>query len=145
MVWHTRQESRHERPHRRRPGTDRFELSFSKGQIIIEEDSKIKITWLSVDEEEFARTVKGSFPEVPYEVEEISYPKLPNIVLQERLLNNFIQSILGNEEIICPLSEGIKSVRMLNATYMSAWMEKVVPLNFDSNEYEKAYKEKISY
>ena len=126
------------------PGTNRFELSFSGGQIVIEDDSRVKITWLSVDEEEFARTAKGAFPEVPYEVEEISHLKLPNIVLQERLLNNFIQSILGNEEIICPLSEGIKSVRMLNATYMSAWKEKMVPLNFDADEYEEAYKEKIS-
>lgn len=127
------------------PGTNRFELSFSGGQIVIEDDSRVKITWLSVDEEEFARTVKGAFPEVPYEVEEISYPKQPNIVLQERLINNFIQSILGNEEIICPLSEGIKSVRMLNATYMSAWKEKMVPLNFDADDYEEAYEEKISH
>jgi len=127
------------------PGTNRFELSFSGGQIVIEDDSRVKITWLSVDEEEFARTAEGAFPEVPYEVEEISYPKLPNIVLQERLLNNFIQSILGNEEIICPLSEGIKSVRMLNATYMSAWKEKMVPLDFDVDEYEEAYEEKITH
>ncbi len=127
------------------PGTNRFELSFSGGQIVIEDDSKVRITRLSVDEEEFAKTVKGAFPEVPNDVEEISFPKLPNIVLQERLLNNFIQSILGNEEIICPLSEGIKSVRMLNATYMSAWKEKMVPLNFDADEYEEAYEEKISH
>ena len=127
------------------PGTNRFELSFSGGQIVIEDDSKVRITRLSVDEEEFAKTVKGAFPEVPFDVEEITFPKLPNIVLQKRLLNNFIQSILGNEEIICPLSEGIKSVRMLNATYMSAWKEKMVPLNFDADEYEEAYEEKISH
>jgi len=31
------------------PGTNRFELSFSGGQIVIEGDSRVKITWLSTD------------------------------------------------------------------------------------------------
>ncbi|MFH5835155.1 Gfo/Idh/MocA family protein [Proteiniclasticum sp. C24MP] len=126
------------------PGTNRFELSFSGGQIVIENDSAVKITKLAMDEEEFARTVKGAFPEVPHEVEVLTFPKLPNKVLQNRLLNNFIQTILEKEEMLCPLTEGIKSVRMLNATYMSAWKEKKIPLNFDAEEYDRAYEKKIS-
>jgi len=125
------------------PGTDRFELSFSKGQIVIENDSLVKITTLSIEEEEFARTTKASFPEVPSSVEAISFEKLPNKVLQARLINNFIQSVLGREDIICPLSEGIKSVRMINATYMSAWNEKPISIAFDPEEYEKALVDKI--
>lgn len=125
------------------PGTNRFELSFSGGQIVIENDSEVKITKLSVDEEDFARTVKGAFPEVPHEVERVDFPKLPNKELQRRLLNNFIQTILGKEEILCPLKEGVKSVRMLNATYLSAWQEKKVPVNFSAKVYDEAYEKKI--
>ncbi|NCC80608.1 MAG: hypothetical protein EOM07_13500, partial [Clostridia bacterium] len=125
------------------PGTNRFELSFSAGQIVIENDSEVKITKLSVDEEDFARTVKGAFPEVPHEVERVDFPKLPNKELQKRLLNNFIQTILGKEEILCPLKEGVKSVRMLNATYLSAWQEKKVPVNFSAKVYDEAYEKKI--
>ena len=44
------------------PGTNRFELSFSKGQIAIENDSEVKITRLAMDEEDLARSVKGAFP-----------------------------------------------------------------------------------
>jgi len=126
------------------PGTDRFELSFSKGQIVIENDSLVKITTLSMEEEEFARTTKASFPEVPSAVEALSFEKLPNKILQARLINNFVQSVLGREEIICPLNEGIKSVRMINATYMSAWKEKPVSIDFNPEEYEKALDDKIA-
>ena len=125
------------------PGTDRFELSFSKGQIVIENDSLVKITTLSMDEEEFAKTTKASFPEVPSSVEALSFEKLPNKILQARLINNFVQSVLGREDIICPLSEGMKSVRMINATYMSAWNEKPISIDFDPEEYEKALVDKI--
>ena len=47
------------------PGTNRFELSFSKGQIVVEGDSLVKITTLAMEEEEFAKTTKESFPQVP--------------------------------------------------------------------------------
>ncbi len=125
------------------PGTNRFELSFSKGQIVIENDSRVKVTRLNMDEEDFAKETKENFPEVPYKVIEKTFEKQPNKILQARLINNFVQSVLGNEEIICPLSEGIKSVRMINAAYMSAWSEKTISLDFDSEEYEKAFDEKI--
>lgn len=125
------------------PGTNRFELSFSKGQIVIENDSKVKITKLAEDEEDFAKETEENFPEVPYKVEEKTFEKQPNRILQARLINNFVQSVLGKEEIICPLSEGIKSVRMINGTYMSAWTEKTVSLDFDPEDYELALNEKI--
>lgn len=125
------------------PGTNRFELSFSKGQIVIENDSSVKITRLDMDEETFAKETKENFPEVPYEVEEKTFQRLPNKILQARLINNFVQSVLGREEIICPLGEGIKSVRMINGTYMSAWLEKTVPFDFDPLDYEKAFNDKI--
>lgn len=125
------------------PGTNRFELSFSKGQIVIENDSKVKITKLAEDEEDFAKETEENFPEVPYRVEEKTFEKQPNRILQARLINNFVQSVLGKEEIICPLSEGIKSVRMINGTYMSAWTEKTVSLDFDPEDYELALNEKI--
>ena len=125
------------------PGTNRFELSFSKGQIVIENDSLVKITTLSMEEEDFAKTTRESFPQVPSAVEAHNFERLPNKILQARLINNFVQSILGKEEIICPLSEGIKSVRMINSTYLSAWKEMPVSLDFDPMEYEKAFQEKI--
>jgi predicted dehydrogenase len=125
------------------PGTNRFELSFSKGQIVVENDSLVKITTLSMEEEDFAKSTRESFPQVPSAVEAHNFERLPNKILQARLINNFVQSILGKEEIICPLSEGIKSVRMINATYLSAWEEIPVSLDFDPMEYEKAFQEKI--
>lgn len=125
------------------PGTNRLELSFSKGQIVIENDSLVKITTLSMEEEDFAKTTRESFPQVPSAMEAHTFDRLPNKILQARLINNFVQSILGREEIICPLSEGIKSVRMINATYLSAWEERSVSLDFDPMEYEKAFQEKV--
>lgn len=126
------------------PGTNRLELSLDQGQIVIENDSTMRVTRLSVNEEDFARSGENPFLHVPAKSHELNFPKLPNKVLQERLINNFVQSVLGREEIICPFSEATKSVRVINATYLSAWKGQVVPVDFRDEEYEAAWNEKVS-
>lgn len=38
----------------------------------------------------------------------------------------------------------MKSVRMIHATYMSAWNEKPIHIDFDAEEYEKELDDKIT-
>jgi len=125
------------------PGTNRLELSFDKGQIIVEEDHSLKVTRLSNYEENFARKEETSFSHVPCEVEKFEYASVDNKIEQARLINNFIGSILGKESVIASFSEGMKSVQVINSAYLSAWSEKTTDLEFDSIEYEVFWNRKL--
>lgn len=125
------------------PGTNRLELSFDKGQIIVEEDRIFKVTRLSECEEDFAMKEASSFSHVPNEVEKIEYAPADNKVEQARLINNFIGSILEKESVIASFSEGIKSVQVINSAYLSAWSGKTIDLEFDPVEYEVFWNRKL--
>lgn len=125
------------------PGTNRLELSFDRGQILVTDDHVLKITRLREPEEEFARREKGFFTHVPHEVEEMTYPLPSNLKEQASLINNFMASVLGKEELICSFQEGKNSVRVINGAYLSAWTGRTVPVDFDLMAYEEAWQRKL--
>jgi len=125
------------------PGSNRLELSFDKGQIIVEEDRYLKITRLKEHEEDFASKEETSFTHVPCKVEKMEFGSAENKVEQARLINNFIDSILGKDSIIASFSEALKSVQVINSAYLSAWSEKTTDLAFDSKEYETYWNRKL--
>lgn len=63
---------------------------------------------------------------------------MPNGLQQERLIRNFISAIQGKDELICPFQDAQKSVKVINAAYLSAWKDKTIPLDFDPKEYDEA-------
>lgn len=125
------------------PGTNRLELSFDQGQIIVEDDSRLTIRRLAEKEEEFARETALYFEKVPYEEETKGYGSKPNTVEQAAIINNFIDAILGREKLLCPFEEGKNTVRVVNAAYLSSWRKEEVALNFDQEAYELALQNKI--
>ncbi|NCC80060.1 MAG: Gfo/Idh/MocA family oxidoreductase [Clostridia bacterium] len=126
------------------PGTNRLELSFDKGQMVVEEDKVLTIRRLSECEEDFAKKESTYFTHVPCEVEWFEIPVTPNKVEQARTINNFIASILGREKVLATFSEGLKSVQVINGAYLSAWSEKTVGLDFTPEEYEVFWKRKLA-
>lgn len=125
------------------PGTNRLELSFDKGQIIVEDDSTLTVRMLVEKEEDFARREKSYFDKVPFTEHRETFEIRANSVEQARTINNFIQAIEGKEELLCPFLEGKNTVRVVNAAYLSAWTKKEISLDFDEKDYEEALKRKI--
>ena len=120
------------------PGTNRFELSYDMGQIIVEDDSKITIRLLEEKEEDFAKRELGQSGRIPFvEYKEVIH-EVPNGEQQERMIQNFISAVLGKEELICPFKEGQNSIKVINASYLSAWKDKTISLDFDPKEYDEA-------
>ncbi len=120
------------------PGTNRLELSYDKGQIIVEDDSRITIRLLDEKEEDFAKRELGQSGKIPFvEYKEVIHA-VPNGLQQERLIRNFIYAIQGKEELICPFQDAQNSVKVINAAYLSAWRDKTVPLDFDPKAYDEA-------
>jgi predicted dehydrogenase len=125
------------------PGTNRLELSFDKGQIIVEDDSKLTIRRLNQKEEDFAKETLLYFDKVPYKEEKENYDLKANTVEQAAIINNFIDAIEGKAILLCPFEEGRNTVRVVNAAYLSSWRKEEVTLDFDQEEYEKALQGKI--
>ena len=120
------------------PGTNRLELSYDKGQIIVEDDSRITIRLLDEKEEDFAKRELGQSGKIPFvEYKEVIHA-VPNGLQQERLIRNFIYAIQGKEELLCPFQDAQNSVKVINAAYLSAWRDKTVPLDFDPKAYDEA-------
>ncbi len=126
------------------PGTNRLELSFTKGQIIVEDDSTLKITRLKEEEEDFAKKEETFFTHVPAEVEEITIPVTPNKEEQRRIIQNFIHAVEGIEPILCSFKEGKNTVRLVNGTYLSSWLGEKIDLDFSGDTYEKELEKIIS-
>lgn len=100
------------------PGVNRLEIDMDRAQIVCE-DGKICIRE-SVDGAQCsARVITVEEPEDLYVV----------------MLKNFASAILGNETLIAPGREGINSLMMINAMYLSSWRKQIVELPLDGKEY----------
>ncbi|MBQ9142908.1 MAG: Gfo/Idh/MocA family oxidoreductase [Lachnospiraceae bacterium] len=119
------------------PGTNRLEISGDKGKIVIEHG---KLCWwkLAVPEREFCYTAKEGFitPETTYEEFIASEP-----VGHPQVLEAFAQSILNNTPMIAEGKEGLHSLSISNAAYLSTWTNDWAEIPTDEVLFEQYLKE----
>lgn len=58
------------------------------------------------------------------------------------ILQNFADAVNHNAELIAPGTEGIFSLQLTNAAYLSSWMKENVAIPIDSVSYEKELQSK---
>lgn len=121
------------------PGTNRLEISGSKGQVILEVDRYMTYRKLEMDERKYSGTTKEIYGSIPYTEEKIVFDDADNSVQQAAVVNNFIQAVDGCGEILCPLEEAAKSVELINAAYLSSWQKKVVSFPLDTKQYREEW------
>lgn len=126
------------------PGLNRMTLSFSKGQIEVENDESLKITRLLQEEEDFAKKSDQHFAHVPHRVEHQIYPVSGNSEEHRRTIDNFIKTIQGKEKILCSFSDGLQSITLVNAAHLSFWAGEKVPMTFSEAEYRLHLEKKVS-
>ena len=111
------------------PGTNRFEVSGSKGKLICERDELIFYK-NEQDNIEVCKTSSNGF----------AAPKCERIVVETDgknpqhagIINNFANSLLGLEEMFVQGVEGINGVELMNAIELSGWKkgaEVTLPVN----------------
>jgi len=113
------------------PGTNRFEVSGSKGKLVCEGNELI---WYKNERDaiEVSKTSEKGF----------DTPKCERIVVETDgknpqhagIINNFVASILGTEEMFVLGTEGINGVELMNAIELSGWnggKEVILPVNED--------------
>ena len=115
------------------PGTNRLEISGTKGKLVLE-DGKLRSWKLKEDERITCFNCKDGFvwPETDYEEFSAESPDGHPI-----LLNNFADAILDGKELIAPGEDGINSLSISNAAYLSSWTGNSVDIPVDEENFEK--------
>lgn len=115
------------------PGTNRFEVSGTKGKLLCEAN-KLLFYKNEIDSAEWSRTSAEGFKKPPRELIEVETdgenPQHAGII------NNFTAALLGKEEFFVDGKEGINGVELMNAIELSGWKGGArVELPVDEDEY----------
>lgn len=115
------------------PGSNRLEISGDRGKIIIE-GGKLKWWKLSVPEREFCFTATKGFS-----VPEKTYEEFTDKVVEghPKVLEAFAQSILTGSELIADGREGLRSLSISNAAYLSSWTDTWAEIPTDETLFEQ--------
>ena len=122
------------------PGTNRFEITGTKGKLVIEND-KIEFFRLRKDTVSFNEEYKGGIGqpecwrcEIPVKGTYTSHPGL---------IKNFCDAILTGSPLLAPGEEGILGLSISNAMHLSSWLgSKWIDLPIDGDLYEAELKKK---
>ena len=118
------------------PGTNRLEISGTKGKLVIE-NGTLTLTTLATDEREYVLSEKEEKnPTTVTTLSDEPYNGHMNI------LKNFADAILYGKPLIARGEEGLSQLSICNAAYLSAWTEKPVFLPLDDDEYLKLLNKK---
>lgn len=115
------------------PGTNRLEISGDLGKLVLE-NGKLKWWKLAVPEREFCFSSKEGFlcPDTAYEEYSQEAPDGHSVILE-----NFAEAILDGAELIADGREGLNSLSISNAAYLSAWIDDWAEIPTDEKLFEK--------
>ncbi len=129
------------------PGTNRFEVTGTKGTLVAEYDRdeesfNLYFSELEVDEREHCVTAEGF----------ISPPCKPTVKIEVEgenpqhsgICNNIANAILGLEEVYAPANDGIYGVQLANAMLLSTWLDKAIEIPFDDKLFYEELKKRIA-
>ena len=123
------------------PGTNRLEISGSRGKVVIESD---KITfWRCVeDEREFNKKNASAFAQP--EVWKCEVPTPGDNPQHMGIVNNVVSAIETGTPLLAPGEEGILGLTISNAIHLSAWTDDwVYTQNLDEDLYYNILQDKI--
>jgi predicted dehydrogenase len=116
------------------PGTNYFEILGDEGKLVVT-GGQLAYYKNKMNEREFNRANEVSFAIPGHERVEVEIPKPEGPLGHIWMMNNFFSSILHDTPLYVPGEEGIKSLMMSNAMYLSGWLDKTVELPIDEDEF----------
>ncbi|WP_062107130.1 Gfo/Idh/MocA family protein [Bacillus niameyensis] len=123
------------------PGTNRFEVVGDRGKLVVE-NGQLTFWRLRQSERAFNQEYKGGFGQP--ECWKIDIPVRGQSEHHVGILKNWTNAILHDEELLAPGPEGIKSLAISNAVYLSSWLDDWVELPIDEDLFYEKLQEKIN-
>lgn len=115
------------------PGSNRLEISGTGGKLVLE-DGRLKHWRLKEDERITCAECKNGFVSPECDYEEFTAPEPDG---HPEILNNFADSILDGAELIAPGEEGLNSLSISNAAYLSSWTDDWADIPVAEDIFEK--------
>ena len=114
------------------PGDNRFEVLGTMGKLVCD-GKTLEYDRLETDERTFNATYRGGFGTPKWE-------RVPVEITGENtqhagILTNFARAIRGKEPLFVDGKEGIYGVELMNAMYLSTWLQETVSLPVDEDVY----------
>lgn len=124
------------------PGTNRLEVAGDRGKLVYEND-KITFYRTCVGEEEFNKETKTVAGPIPMWVCDVQYQKNDVVDGQAEMISNWVGAAVNGDKLIGPGYEGINSLSLSNAVYLSQWNDDWVNLPIDEDAFFDKLQEKI--
>ncbi len=114
------------------PGTNRLEITGTKGRVICEGDEVI-FDKLEMDEREWCKTCPEGFKKP--ESERVTVETDGQNIQHPAVLNAFAAKIAGKGELVADGREGINGLMLSNAIHLSSWLGETVSLPIDEKKF----------
>lgn len=124
------------------PGTNRLEISGTKGKIVCE-DNKATFYRLNQDEREFNATHTGGFGAPGCDVIE-EYVFQNGGPAHKGITQNFVDALRTGSPLLAPGEEGIRGLTISNAIHLSSWTDDWVTLPIDKELYLQCLNQRIA-
>jgi len=120
-------------------GTDRLELDFDKGKVVVENSNQATIYRFTQSEQEWNASLSmrdlmmmRQNPDNLYSVEEIKVNPTYGTEYVE-IFENFVNNILHDEPLFATMEDGLNEVHLANSIQLSGWTKQPVanPCNED--------------
>lgn len=113
--------------------TERLEIVGTKGRILLEGNT-LTLTSFDRDSRDYARAAQvTSRQELRESVQQFVFSRDEHAY--EIMLQNFAAAIRGQSPLIAPGADGIHTLELINAAYLSAWEERKVSLPISDKVY----------
>ena len=124
------------------PGTNRFEVTGTKGTLIAE-GNKLIFKELEIDEREHCLIATTGF-EAPKCKEAVEYVFEDNGPQHVGICNNIANAILGLEEVYAPVEDGLDGVHLANAMHLSSWLGRTIEMPMDDELFWEELQKRIA-
>ena len=129
-------------------GTDRLELDFDRGKIIVEDSARAQIHRFRDSEEGWNGTLSSA------EMEKLSRTDghhdteffdegLPYGISHAGIMENFARHIRLGEPLIATGLDGLRQVELANAIQLSGWVGEMISIPCDSERYDRELKKRM--